>query len=82
MANHRKHTVDFSNRALEMIMRDVLNGMEECLLEAAYEKPKDAGFEIIEIHSPRKSRETPTAKNTNNLAAEVLNFPTKSRACN
>ncbi|MFC1602751.1 hypothetical protein ACFL3U_04220 [Pseudomonadota bacterium] len=82
MAKDRKRTTDFSNRALEMIMRDVLHGMEECLLKAAYEKTQDAGFEIIEIHPPHKSKKAPSADKTNISEAEVFNFPTKNKACN
>lgn len=82
MAKNRKHTTDFSNRALEMIMRDVLSGMEECLLKTAYEKSQNAGFEIIEIHPPRKSRKSSTTNKTTTSEAEVFSFPAKNRACN
>lgn len=78
MANNRTDTKDFSNRALEMIMRDVLGSMEECLLETAYKNSKKSGFEIIEISPPKKSA---TTKATNGQSAEVLNFPSKTRAC-
>jgi len=82
MAKNRKHTTDFSNRALEMIMRDVLQGMEECMLKTAYEKPQDAGFEIIEIHPPHKSENPSAASKTNASEAEVLSFPEKKQICN
>ncbi len=78
MAKNRKETKDFSNRALEMIMRDVLSGMEECLLETAYKNSRETGFEIIEISPPK----TPaTTKAQHNRQAEVLHFPLKRRAC-
>jgi len=75
MTNNRKHTKDFSNRALEMIMRDVLSSMEECLLEASYKNPKEGGFEILEIRPSEKSEKTQTTSE-----AEVFNFPSKARA--
>jgi len=82
MAKSKNYTTDFSNRALEMIMRDVLSGMEECLLESAYKNSKDAGFEIIEIHPPRKSKKSSTATGETTTAdAEVLDFPSKIRVC-
>ncbi len=59
-------------------MRDVLGSMEECLLETAYKNSKKSGFEIIEISPPKKSA---TTKATNGQSAEVLNFPSKTRAC-
>ncbi len=78
MANNRTDTKDFSNRALEMIMRDVLGSMEECLLEAAYKDSKEAGFEIIDISPPKKPA---TGEKLNSQGAEVLSFPSKKQAC-
>ncbi len=82
MANNRKYTSDFSNRALEMIMREVLNGMEECLLETAYEDPKNAGFEIIDIHPARKAKQPTLIEKTNASKAEIIDFPAKKQIYN
>ncbi len=80
MANNRKQTSDFSDRALEMIMRDVLSSMQECLLETAYRNSKEADFEIIEIHPPRNSERTSTATEEEGSSnAAVLNFPSRSQ---
>ena len=82
MANNRKYTTDFSNRALEMIMREVLNGMQECLLETAYEKPANMGFEIIDIQPARRSKKNSSSEKTTNSEAEIVNFPTKRQSYN
>jgi len=59
-------------------MRDVLSSMQECLLETSYKDSKAAGFEIIEIHPPRRS-ERSTTKEANSSDAEILNFPSKTQ---
>ncbi len=82
MASNKKYTTDFSNRALETIMREVLNGMEECLLEAAYEKPGNAGFEIIDIHPPRKRKKLTSIEKANNLEAAIIDFSAKKQRYN
>jgi len=80
MANNRKQTTDFSDRALEMIMRDVLSSMQECLLETSYKNSKEAGFEIVEIRPPRKSEKTSTATEEGDSSnAAILNFPSRSQ---
>ena len=83
MANTKKNSVNMSDRALEMIMRDVLNSMEECLLETAYDG-SNAGFEIIDIHPPHKEQPVHTGyeiSRDTTTSAEVVHFPAKRRAC-
>ncbi|HEC15541.1 MAG TPA: hypothetical protein ENI99_03065 [Sedimenticola sp.] len=84
MANTKNNPANISDRALEMIMRDVLNGMEECLLEAAY-KGAQAGFEILDIcPPPQKEKPAHAGQETAGdmaASAEVVRFPTKRRAC-
>ena len=78
MAEAKKNSANISDRALEMIMRDVLNSVEECLLDSAYGGSK-GGFEIIDIHTPQKEKAANTRDNTSEEggSAEVISFPTK-----
>jgi len=63
-------------------MRDVLSSMEECLLEAAYEKSESAGFEIIDIRPPCKCRKPVSVEKTNTPEAEIIDFPAKKQIYN
>jgi hypothetical protein len=80
MANEKTTSTVVSDRALEMIMRDVIDSMCELSLESGFQ-PTDGGFEIIEIYpaqhenTMRRSRRTETVEES-----EVIEFPTLRRA--
>ncbi|VAX10660.1 hypothetical protein MNBD_GAMMA26-2407 [hydrothermal vent metagenome] len=85
MANDKYCSADIGDRALEMIMQEVLHGMEECMLEAAYSSSIDAGFEVIEICPPLDKCGYPiitddASEREYYLDAEVINFPSKNKA--
>ena len=74
MADKQETATLVSDRALEMVMRDVLDGMLELSLESAYANSTD--FEIIEI----PSAEEPLQMLQKTLAgrrqpADILPFP-------
>ncbi len=78
MANKQKVSVTVSDRALEMVMRDVLDSLSELSLESGF-KPTDGGFEIIEIYPVHRERSTSPEK-TNGEEADILQFPDLRRA--
>jgi hypothetical protein len=84
MANNNEKTpTQVSDRALEMVMRDVLDGMLELSLESAYSN-NSTEFEIIEIipdHAYGKTRrETDSARNRHTDPADILPFPQLRKA--
>lgn len=81
MAKQDRNTASLSDRALEMIMRDVLDGMQEWSLESAYSDAA-SGFEIIDIQPAREKRQgqgeiKTTAEDGH---GEIIHFPQKRRA--
>mgnify|MGYP006909096289 CR=1 FL=1 len=74
MKQRSENSATVSDRALEMIMRDVLDGLLEISLESAYGSRGD-DMKILEITPPPEE-----VANSSN-AAEILHFPTRKRAC-
>ena len=68
--------IKVNDRALEMLMRDVLDGMMEFTLDSAFTGNK-MGFEILKIRSVQfsnhKCKEQPTESDTR--SAEIIPFP-------
>ena len=52
MSKQNRHIANLSDRALEMIMRDVLDGLEEWSLESAYQG-NSREFEVIDLQPAR-----------------------------
>ncbi len=76
MADKNQIPTRISDRALEMVMRDVLDGMLELSLESAYSH-RNIDFEIIEITpADRKG----VSDRQQHERAEVLPFPALRRA--
>lgn len=75
-----------SDRALEMVMRDVLDGMLELSLESAYANSMD--FKIIEISAapeecspwPKRKRSARSVAAKPGPAADILPFPPLRKA--
>lgn len=65
-----------SDRALEMVMRDVLDGLLEISLESAFASHSD-DMTILEITPERPVADTGQATQ----AADIIHFPTPRRAC-
>ena len=83
MPNQNAIPATLSHRALEMVMRGVLENMSEMSLEAGF-SPTDGGFEIIEIvperPAPRPLREPEKALMEEDMEGEVVDFPNYLRA--
>jgi len=82
--NNEKPPTQVSDRALEMVMRDVLDGMLELSLELAY-STSCAEFEIIEIIPANSCRKThrgiDSARNAQPAdQAAILPFPQLRKA--
>jgi hypothetical protein len=84
MADNNEKLTQVSDRALEMVMRDVLDGMLELSLESAYSTSCAADFEIIEIVSEcnfgkaRKEKDSVPKNPTDQ--ADILPFPPLRKA--
>jgi hypothetical protein len=71
-----------TDRALEMVMRDVIDSMSEYSLESGFQ-PYDGGFDIIEIYPPHRENLTQKSHQTENVDledSEVIEFPGLRRA--
>jgi len=81
--NNEKPPTQVSDRALEMVMRDVLDGMLELSLESAY-SACCAEFEIIEIipeHTYLKGHQVINSARTSHAdRADILPFPQLRKA--
>lgn len=87
MSKQNRHIANLSDRALEMIMRDVLDGLEEWSLKSAYQG-SSCEFEVIDLipararqldgdsGSPPSHGKRPSAKDF----GEVIHFKSKRRA--
>ncbi len=79
MANKHKILGSVSDRALEMVMRDVLDSLSEISLESGF-KPSDGGFEIIDIHPARHDNSSHRKKSASDKEGEILQFPDQRQA--
>ncbi len=81
MAEKNKIPPAVGDRALEMVMREVLDSMEEMSLEAGL-SPLDGGFEIIDIAPERHTIRTPEPEIAEDTGeeAEVIEFQPLRRA--
>jgi hypothetical protein len=80
MSGQKKRTIRVSDRALEMVMRDVLDGMIELSLETAFAE-SGSDFEIIEITARRKDIRSGTDTTAAGMeSADILPFPPLRRA--
>ncbi|WP_428608316.1 hypothetical protein [Sedimenticola sp.] len=80
MKDNSDLTTTVSDRALEMIMRDVLDGLYE--LSLAYSLSADSGdFEILEIRPASESQRNRIPSKSNSRDAEIIDFPNLKRAC-
>lgn len=68
-----------SDRALELIMRDVLDGLFELSLESSF-TAHGGEFEILEIHPDQKSPQQHTPAAEDKGKADVIDFPGLKRA--
>ena len=60
-----------SDRALEMVMRDVLDGMEEATLESAFNR-KSSDLKILSITPLSHEKKEEVGLNSNQRKAEVI----------
>ncbi len=72
-----------SDKALEMVMRDVLDSLSEISLESGF-KPTDGCFEIIEIYPAQRekaqSQEPRPERHEGAGNGDILQFPNLRRA--
>lgn len=73
-------TATVSDRALEMIMRDVLDGLFELSLESSL-CADTTDFEILEIRPTHSERHPHQRTDNRRTDAEIIDFPTLKRAC-
>ncbi len=80
MKDNSDITTTISDRALEMVMRDVMDGLFELSLESTF-SADSADFEILEIRpaGARRASHKPTDDQTTH--AEIIDFPNLKRAC-
>lgn len=80
MSKHHRDIANLSDRALEMIMRDVLDGLEEWSLESAH-RGSSCEFEIIDLQPARSRRPASDEKQPpEGHQGEVIKFNPKRRA--
>ena len=79
MADNSKSPIRVSDRALEMVMRDVLDGMMELSLEAAY-TDSCADFQIIDITPAAEPDQAQQRSTCQTDSAEILPFPILRKA--
>jgi hypothetical protein len=79
MRNNNDKPVQVSDRALEMVMRDVLDGMLELSLDSAF-RSDHSDFEIIEVYPDRDSKRAARHLDPAANLAEVLPFPQLRKA--
>ncbi len=79
MKDRRETPIPVSDRALEMVMRDVLDGMLELSLESAYANGME--FQIVEIGDVRRNtKPRSTDRSGNDTPADILPFPPLRKA--
>lgn len=80
MKDNPHTTIAVSDRALEMIMRDVLDGLLELSLESSL-CADTAEFEILEIRPAQPLGKGRPRGSDGQTDAEIIDFPTLKRAC-
>ncbi|OOZ36182.1 hypothetical protein [Solemya velesiana gill symbiont] len=79
MAYDKDCTTQVSDRALEMIMRDVMDGLVEVSLESAF-SDRICDFAIIGIKSKQEPGNPAEDKPTTAEDAEIIDFTSLKRA--
>jgi hypothetical protein len=79
MKDKPEMTNTVSDRALEMIMRDVLDGLFELSLESSY-TAHCGDVEILEIRQDQVTCDRSQSQETEKQNAEILEFPGLKRA--
>jgi hypothetical protein len=80
MSEQKKKPIRVSDRALEMVMRDVLDGMIELSLEAAF-ADNGSEFEIIDVATGHREIMAGTKTAADRMeSADILPFPLPRRA--
>ncbi|WP_260294490.1 hypothetical protein [Sedimenticola hydrogenitrophicus] len=80
MKDNSNITVTISDRALEMIMRDVLDGLLELSLESSL-CADTTDFEILEIRPAQTGRPNQRRTDARKTEAAIIDFPNLKRAC-
>jgi len=81
MADKKQQPTRVSDRALEMVMRDVLDGMMELSLVSAYSE-RSVDFEVITIEREHdEGRRTASAdQEPDTCSADIISFPQLRKA--
>ena len=81
MADKKQQPTRVSDRALEMVMRDVLDGMMELSLVSAYSE-RDVDFEIITIEREHGDGHNVSSvnKEPDAYSADIISFPQLRKA--
>jgi hypothetical protein len=82
MTDKKTDPTALTDKALEMVMRDVIDSMCEYSLESGL-TPSDSGFEIIDIfpaHKETTARKQHQTEATEMEDSEVIEFPNLHRA--
>jgi hypothetical protein len=75
MTDRKTTPTALTDRALEMVMRDVIDSMSEYSLESGFSPLDDGGFEIINIYPAKRQK-----RQTEIVDSEVIEFPDLRRA--
>jgi hypothetical protein len=75
MTDRKTTPTALTDRALEMVMRDVIDSMSEYSLESGFNHLDNGGFEIIEIYPAQQQKHQ-----TEIVDSEVIEFPDLRRA--
>jgi hypothetical protein len=75
--DHQNDNPPLSYQALELVMRDVLDGLLEMSLAVGFAPGHDGGFEILEIAPEQPAAATPNVRSEReeNENAAILDFP-------
>ncbi|MCP3867222.1 MAG: hypothetical protein GY703_03830 [Gammaproteobacteria bacterium] len=81
MTDKKHQPIRVSDRALEMVMRDVLDGMMELSLETAYQR-NGLEFEILPMEWPEfgKAKMEAEGGESHRDTADIIDFPQLRRA--
>jgi hypothetical protein len=79
MADKKQQPTRVSDRALEMVMRDVLDGMMELSLVSAYSN-RNVDFEIIAIERVDADSHDIVSAHRDACSADIISFPQLRKA--